>query len=147
MLRLQSEHVTAPAKTRDPVDGLEQGGSSPASSPPASRSSKRHALAKTIPRKRRTPLRVDNLPLFACILAKNGRLSTLVRYASGNPLSCVIFTATYLWDELEGAKEDGVGGGFAEFELVAGVELGGATGLDLNTHARGPVYHHGAVGG
>lgn len=57
------------------------------------------------------------------------------------------FTATYLGDELEGAEEDGVGGGFAEPELVTGVELGGATGLYLNTHARGPVYHHGAVRG
>ena len=57
------------------------------------------------------------------------------------------FTATYLGDELEGAEEDGVGGGFAEFELVAGVELGGAARLYLNTHTRGPVYHHGAVSG
>lgn len=48
---------------------------------------------------------------------------------------------------LEGAEEDGVGGGFAEFELVAGIELGGAAGLYLNTHTRGPVYHHGAVRG
>ena len=57
------------------------------------------------------------------------------------------FTATHWGDELEGAEEDGVGGGFAEFELVAGVELGGAAGLYLNTHTRGPVYHHGAVRG
>lgn len=48
--------------------------------------------------------------------------------------------------ELEGAEEDGVGGGFAKFELVAGIELGGAAGLHLNTHVRGPVYHHGSIG-
>lgn len=48
---------------------------------------------------------------------------------------------------LEGAEEDGVGSGFAELELVAGVEPGGAAGLYLNTHTRGPVYHHGAVRG
>lgn len=48
---------------------------------------------------------------------------------------------------LEGAEEDGIDGGFAEFELVAGAEPGGAAGLYLNTHARGPVYHHGAVRG
>ena len=55
-------------------------------------------------------------------------------------------TAGTIWrDWLEGTEEDGVGSGFAEFELVAGVELGGAAGLYLNTHTRGPVYHHGAV--
>ena len=48
---------------------------------------------------------------------------------------------------LEGTKEDGVGSGFAELELVAGIELGGTAGLDLNADARGPVYHHGSVGG
>ena len=48
---------------------------------------------------------------------------------------------------LEGTEEDGVGSGFAELELVAGIELGGTTGLDLNADARGPVYHHGSVGG
>ena len=48
---------------------------------------------------------------------------------------------------LEGTEEDGVGSGFAEFELVAGVELGGAARLYLNTHTRGPVYHNGAVRG
>lgn len=56
------------------------------------------------------------------------------------------FTATYLGDELEGAEEDGVGGGFAELELVAWIELGGAAGLHLDADARGPVYHHRAVG-
>lgn len=61
-------------------------------------------------------------------------------------LNSPYFTATYLGDELEGAEEDGVGGGFAELELVTGVELGGTAGLYLNTHARGPVYHHRAVG-
>ena len=50
-------------------------------------------------------------------------------------------------DWLESAEEDGVGGGFAELELVTGIELGGAAGLDLNADARGPVYHHGSVGG
>lgn len=48
---------------------------------------------------------------------------------------------------LEGTEEDGVGSGFAELELVAGIELGGTAGLDLNADARGPVYHHGSVGG
>ena len=47
---------------------------------------------------------------------------------------------------LEGAEEDGIGGGFAEVELVAGIELGRAAGLHLNADARGPVYHHRAVG-
>ena len=57
------------------------------------------------------------------------------------------FTATYLGDELEGAEEDGVGGGFAEPELVTGVELGGAAGLDLGANVHRAVYHHGSVGG
>ena len=57
------------------------------------------------------------------------------------------FTASYWGDELEGTEEDDVGGGFAEFELVTGAEPGGAAGLYLNTHTRGPVYHHGAVRG
>ena len=48
---------------------------------------------------------------------------------------------------LESTEEDGVGSGFAELELVAGIELGGTAGLDLNADARGPVYHHGSVGG
>lgn len=48
---------------------------------------------------------------------------------------------------LEGTEEDGVGSGFAELELVAGIELGGTAGLDLNADARGPIYHHGSVGG
>ena len=48
---------------------------------------------------------------------------------------------------LEGAEEDGVGSGFAELKLVSGIELGGTAGLDLNADARGPVYHHGSVGG
>ena len=48
---------------------------------------------------------------------------------------------------LEGTEENGVGSGFAELELVAGIELGGTAGLDLNANARGPVYHHGSVGG
>ncbi|GEM_PF-5702764 len=51
-----------------------------------------------------------------------------------------------LGDESEGAEEDGVGCGFAEFEFVAGIEPGGAAGLHLDADARGPVYHHGAVG-
>ena len=57
------------------------------------------------------------------------------------------FTATYLGDELEGAEEDGVGGGFAEPELVTGVEPSGAAGLDLGADVRRSVYHHGSVGG
>lgn len=57
-------------------------------------------------------------------------------------------TAGIIWqDWLEGTEEDGVGSGFAELELVAGIELGGTAGLDLNADARGPVYHHGSVGG
>ena len=50
---------------------------------------------------------------------------------------------------LEGAdaEEDSVGGGFAKSELVAGVELSGAAGLDLDADVRRAVYHHGSVGG
>ena len=66
---------------------------------------------------------------------------------AGRGLKQSLFHRNSLKDWLEGAEEDGVGGGFAEFELVAGVELGGAARLYLNTHTRGPVYHHGAVRG
>lgn len=45
-------------------------------------------------------------------------------------LNSPYFTATYLGDESEGAEEDGVGCGFSEPELVTGVELSGAAGLD-----------------
>ena len=31
---------------------------------------------------------------------------------------------------LEGAEQDGIGSGFAELELVAGIELGGTAGLE-----------------
>ena len=48
---------------------------------------------------------------------------------------------------LEGAEQDGVGGGFAELELVTGVELSGAARLDLGADVRRAVYHHGSVGG
>lgn len=62
-------------------------------------------------------------------------------------LNSPYFTATYLGDELESAEEDGVGGGFAELELVTGVELSGAARLDLGADVRRAVYHHGSVGG
>ena len=62
-------------------------------------------------------------------------------------LNSPYFTATYLGDESEGAEEDGVGCGFSELELVTGVELGGAAGLDLGADVRRVVYHHGSVGG
>ena len=49
-------------------------------------------------------------------------------------------TAGIIWqDWLESTEEDGVGSGFAELELVAGIELGGTAGLDLYADARGPA--------
>ena len=62
-------------------------------------------------------------------------------------LNSPYFTATHWGDELEGAEEDGVGGGFAEPELVTGVELGAAAGFDLSADVRRAVYHHRSVGG
>lgn len=62
-------------------------------------------------------------------------------------LNSPYFTATYLGDESEGTEEDGVGCGFSELELVTGVELGGAAGLDLGADVRRVVYRHGSVGG
>ena len=82
-------------KLKIPLTDWGQGGSSPTSPPPASHSSKRHALAKTIPRERRTAHRGWIISHFSPVSwPKVGDypLSCAVRpeihsRASGNPLS------------------------------------------------------------
>ncbi len=76
-------------------------------------------------------------------------MTVAVKQGPSGPIAALrpVFHRNLLRSRLDGAKEDGVGGGLAEFELVTGIELGGTAGLNLDTDPRDPVYHHGAVGG